>query len=96
MLSKESSLRYFQYSRREKRDVNFSKLPIAVYPSESAHWSPKAIRQSGILSLNTRREGLAASREKQHGYAAYDIRTGCHKHAYYRVFHALNDTAVQY
>ena len=39
-----------------ERDVDFSKWPIAGYPSESEHWSTKVIRQSGIQSLNTRRE----------------------------------------
>ena len=57
-----------------------------MYLSESAHWSTKVIRQSGIQSLNTRRERLAASREKQQGYGAYSIGTGCHKQAYYQVF----------
>ena len=59
---------------------------IAGYPSESAHWSTKVIRQLGIQSLKTRRERLAASREKQQGYAAYKIGTGCHKQACYQVF----------
>ena len=57
----------------------FFKWPIAGNLSESTHWSTKVIRQSGIQSLNTRRERLAASREKQQGYAAYNIGTGCHK-----------------
>ena len=53
----EYALRYFRkYSCREKRDVNFSKWPIAGYPSESVHWSTKVVRQSGILSLNIRCE----------------------------------------
>ena len=60
--------------------------PIVGYPSEPAHWSAKVIRQSDIQSLNTRREWLAALREKQQGYAAYNIGTGCHKQAYYQMF----------
>ena len=47
MLSKERSLR-IQYSCREKRDVNFFKWPIAGNSSESAPWSTKVTRQSGI------------------------------------------------
>ena len=75
----------------------FSKWPIAGYPSKSEHWSTEVIRQSGIQSLNTRREWLAASREQQQGYVAYNKGTGCHKRAYYyRVFQGENDTAIRY
>ena len=63
VLSRERSLR-IQYSCREKRDVIFSKWPIAGNPTESANWSTVIIRQSSIQSLNTRRKWLAASREK--------------------------------
>ena len=41
---------------REGMSIFSSEWPIAGNPSESAHWSTKVSRQSGIQSLNTRRE----------------------------------------
>ena len=70
-----------QYFYRKKKDVNFFKWPIAGNPTESVNWSTIIIRQSGIQSLNTRREWLPASREKKQGYVGYNMGTGCHKQA---------------
>ena len=75
---------------------NFSRWPIAGYPSKSAHWSTQIIRQSGIQSLNTRREWLAASQKETTGVYGVQNRHGLSQAGILPNVSSEHDTALQY